>query len=165
MDLPILNQLEKIYPSQDNGAQAINKLVRNQNLIEQGIKDIQIIAGEKELQEILKQINVLKQVKETVTLTLLSGWTNIAGSTQIKFFNDGTFIITGIITGGAITSYTPIANLPTGYNYLQGIEKVTYNLMSPQNGLGGIYIQGGQLKLDILTSNARVDLTYEGRWW
>ncbi len=45
MDLPVLNQLEKIYPNQDNGAQAISKLVRNQNLIEQGIKDAQLIEG------------------------------------------------------------------------------------------------------------------------
>lgn len=130
------------------------------NNIEQGIKN-----NELAISEHTEQINVLKQVKETVTLTLLSGWTNVAGTTQIKFFNDGFFVITGVITGGAITSYTPIANLPTGYNYLQGIEKVTYNLMSPQNGLGGIYVQNGQLKLDVLTSNARVDLNYEGRWW
>ena len=45
MDLPVLNQLEKIYPTQDSGAQAISKLVRNQNIIVQGIEDAQLIEG------------------------------------------------------------------------------------------------------------------------
>lgn len=56
MDLPILNQLEKIYPSQDRGYEAIRKLVKNQNLIEQGIKEID---GMNDLDEIRKQINDL----------------------------------------------------------------------------------------------------------
>lgn len=45
MDLPILNQLEKIYPNQDTGAEAIRKLIKNQNLIEQGIKDTELMPG------------------------------------------------------------------------------------------------------------------------
>ena len=45
MELPILNQLEKIYPNQDTGAAAIRKLVKNQNLIEQGIKEAELIPG------------------------------------------------------------------------------------------------------------------------
>ncbi|WP_410495132.1 hypothetical protein QTL86_13510 [Cellulosilyticum sp. ST5] len=45
MDLTVLNQLEKIYPTQDSGAQAISKLIRNQNIIVKGIEDAQLIEG------------------------------------------------------------------------------------------------------------------------
>ena len=56
MDLPILNQLEKIYPNQDTGAVAIRKLVKNQNLIEQGIKEIDDI---NDLDEVRDEIGIL----------------------------------------------------------------------------------------------------------
>lgn len=56
MDIPILSSLEKIYPNQDTGAVAIRKLVKNQNLIEQGIKEID---GINDLDPIREQINVL----------------------------------------------------------------------------------------------------------
>lgn len=45
MDLPALNNLEKIYLNTDTGADAIRKLVKNQNLIEQGIKEAELIEG------------------------------------------------------------------------------------------------------------------------
>lgn len=45
MELPILNNLEKIYPNKDTGAEAIRKIVKNQNLIEQGINDAELLQG------------------------------------------------------------------------------------------------------------------------
>jgi hypothetical protein len=106
-----------------------------------------------------------RSLRETVTLALLSNWTNIAGDTQIKFFNDGYFVITGIITGGDTSAYTAIVQLPQEFNYLEVIEKPVYNYMSPQNAVGAIYIQNKQLKIDVVTSNSRIDLVYEGRWY
>lgn len=52
MEIPVLNQLEKIYPNKDNGAVAIRKLVKNQNIIEQGIAEINI-------EKLTEQINIL----------------------------------------------------------------------------------------------------------
>ena len=69
MDIPILNQLEKIYPNQDTGAVAIRKLVKNQNLIEQGIKEIDDI---NDLDEIRDKIGVLTGLKTTVKTDLVS---------------------------------------------------------------------------------------------
>lgn len=62
MDIPILSNLEKIYPNKDTGAEAIRKLVKNQNLIEQGIKEIDDLNDTEALQE---QINVLSSNLKT----------------------------------------------------------------------------------------------------
>lgn len=45
MELPALNQLEKIYPDSDTGAIAIRKLIKNQNLITVGIEEAELIQG------------------------------------------------------------------------------------------------------------------------
>lgn len=70
MDLPILNQLEKIYPNQDTGAEAIRKLVKNQNLIEKGIKEID---DAYDLGEVKEQINTLNEHISVYVLSKIDG--------------------------------------------------------------------------------------------
>ena len=116
MDLPILNQLEKIYPNTDTGADAIRKLVKNQNLIEQGIKEID---DAYDLDEVREQINVLSEYS-IIDLPMDDGFSASSSTRTNKIVKNGKevkilFSIKCDDGSAFANAETKVATIPEGY--------------------------------------------------
>lgn len=146
MDLPILNQLEKIYPNADTGAAAIRKLVRNQNLIEQGIKEIDDINDVEALQN---QINVLSEIK-VIDLPMNDGFSASSGTRTNKIVKQGKevkilFSIKRDDNSAFENVETSVATIPEGYYPSTKLSRWIFGVC---NG-GGYCFVGGALNKEL----------------
>lgn len=67
-----------------------------------------------------------------VPLTLLAGWSNLAGyiPAQVRLQQTGLTLLTGTITGGTTTNGTIIATLPTGFYSPTWSQSFTINVLA-----------------------------------